>query len=127
MNEILNGKKILVADDAVLNQTIIRKVLEKEGVDCHIVNNGEEVLEKLKNEDFDLILLDVNMPVLDGIETARQLCMMGAHNIMFVTGDVHEEKNSKLAEMGLNDIIYKPYKLEDFVNQITNKIQSLAH
>ncbi len=126
MNNILNGKKILVADDAVLNQTIIRKVLEKEGVDCYIVNNGEEVLGEVKGNNFDLILLDVNMPVLDGIETARQLCMMGMHNIMFVTGDVHEEKNKRLAEMGLKDIIYKPYKLEDFVDAISKKIQSIA-
>lgn len=63
--------KILVADDNKINQKVIEGILKKRNIYPTIVGNGEEVLQKLKESDFDLILMDVRMPVLDGLETTR--------------------------------------------------------
>lgn len=125
MTKILEGKIILIADDLVLNQTIVKKVLEKQGADCHIANNGLEVLEMTKKQDYDLVLLDVNMPLLDGIETTKALCDLRTDNIVALTADLCEEKKKQFAELGVHDIIYKPYRLEVFIQKLSDKLESI--
>ncbi len=124
-DKTLSGKRILVADDAKLNQVIVRKVLENEGAQCYIANDGVEVLELVGQDDFDLILLDVNMPNKNGIETATELGAEYARIIMPLTADISEEKKNIFADLGITDIIYKPYKIEDFIQQLSEKLLSL--
>jgi two-component system sensor histidine kinase/response regulator len=65
--------RILVAEDNVVNQKLITRLLEKRGHEVWLVENGREALDALESSSFDLVLMDVQMPVLDGLETVRLL------------------------------------------------------
>lgn len=71
-DEVL-GTKILIAEDNEINQEIIVELLKSENLIPEIANNGKEVLEKLENSKYDLILMDLQMPILDGYETTKQI------------------------------------------------------
>ncbi len=118
----LKGKRILVSDDSALNQMLVTKVLEKEGVVCSVASNGLEILEIFENQELDLILLDVNMPKMDGLETAARLREKSQIPIVPLTADTNSDKIKKFAELGINDIIFKPYKIEDFLQTINSKL-----
>ena len=66
------GKKILVAEDSSVIQNITRKVLQFQNYEIISVKNGQQVLDKLAKSDYDAILLDINMPVMDGMECAQK-------------------------------------------------------
>ena len=65
--------RVLVADDNEYNQTLIKRLLLKLGITCDIVGNGQEVLDKLDSQDYDLLLLDMHMPVLNGTDTIKSI------------------------------------------------------
>ena len=60
--------RILLADDSLLQQTLSVAVLQKQGHDVTVTNNGQEAVDALADQDFDLVLMDVEMPVMDGLE-----------------------------------------------------------
>ena len=66
-------KKVLIAEDSSVIQNLAKKILEFQNFEIHSVKNGQQVLDALENEDFDILLLDINMPVMDGMETAGWL------------------------------------------------------
>lgn len=119
----LQGKRILVSDDSLLNQKLVTKILEKEGVECFVACNGYEILDIVDEQELDLILLDINMPEMDGLETAKRLKdKRSTVKIMPLTADTNSEKIQKFSELGINDIIYKPYKIDDFIAAVSEKI-----
>jgi two-component system, sensor histidine kinase and response regulator len=65
--------RILVAEDNLVNQKVITRLLEKRGHEVLVVENGREALDALESSRFDLVLMDVQMPILDGLETVRLL------------------------------------------------------
>ena len=69
----IQGAHILLAEDNLINQQVARELLEKRGMKVTIANNGWEAVEYLKVESFALVLCDIQMPVMDGYETTRQI------------------------------------------------------
>jgi signal transduction histidine kinase/DNA-binding response OmpR family regulator len=112
------GRKVLVAEDHPVNQRITTRFLDKLGVAWELVANGEEALEAVKKRSFDLILMDVQMPVMDGLEATlaiRKLeTMSGTHvPIVALTANVLEEHRREAQQAGFDDYLAKPVKLED--------------
>src|SRR5687768_1845837 len=66
-------KRVLVAEDSSVIQNLTKKILQFQNFDIVAVKNGKQVLEMLNKEDFDVILLDINMPLMDGMECAKQI------------------------------------------------------
>ncbi len=66
-------KRVLIAEDSSVIQNLARKILEFQHYEITSVKNGEQVLQLLEKEDFDIILLDINMPIMDGMECARSI------------------------------------------------------
>jgi CheY-like chemotaxis protein len=110
--------RILLADDNLINQKIVSKMLHKLGYEARVVDNGLQVLATLREGTYDLILLDMMMPELDGYATARAIRNGEAGeearqiHIVALTGHGEEEKPRCLAA-GTNAFLSKPMRVED--------------
>jgi signal transduction histidine kinase/CheY-like chemotaxis protein len=125
-SNIMKGKKILIVEDNKINQMITRKILEKNGVICEVSDTGDLAIGKVKNGDFDLILMDIHMPGISGIEATVQIRKFNEEiPIIALTAVTLEESLEDFYKNGFNDIIPKPYKTEEFFNKI-NKHLSLT-
>lgn len=102
---------VLVAEDNAVNQTIIRRMLEKSGLEVFIAVNGEQVLSACRTHDFDLIFMDIQMPVLDGLETAKRLHEMGYDiPIVALTANATQASREACLEAGMVDFVTKPFR-----------------
>lgn len=108
----LSGR-VLVAEDNAVNQTIARRMLEKIGLSVHIAENGREVLDICRKYEFDLIFMDVQMPELDGVETAKRLRLTGyPAPIVALTANATLESRQACIDAGMVDFISKPFRYE---------------
>lgn len=120
---ILNGKRILVVDDNRINQIVTKKILENHGMNCAIAENGDVAIEKIKNDTFDLVLMDINMPGKDGIETTKVIREFNKLvPILALTAIEVEEMRTKIEDSGMNDIIVKPYDIDKFLKVILRNL-----
>lgn len=105
--------KILVVEDNEINQDVMRLSLKKQGLDCTICNNGLEALEAAAQESFDIIFMDMNMPVLDGVTATRKLRKMDGYHetpIIALTANIFEEQKKACFDAGMTDFLTKPIK-----------------
>ncbi len=109
----LAGLRVLVAEDNYVNQKVIRRTLEKWGVELQIAENGHQVLEWLAREPFHLVLMDCQMPEMDGYEATRRIRTYeqprGLHiPIIALTANALEGDREKCLECGMDDYLSKP-------------------
>ena len=108
---------ILVAEDNLINQMLVQMMLEALGYSCDIVNHGREVLTAIENREYDLILMDVEMPEMDGIEASRALRMrlgqQDAPQIIAVTAHVLAGSRERFLAAGMNDFVAKPVIIDE--------------
>ncbi len=120
----LENRKILVVEDNKINQMITRKILEKNKMVCDVADNGEIAVEKARNQSFDLILMDIHMPGISGIEATEQIRLFDKEiPILALTAVTIDENIDEFHEAGFNDIIPKPYKVEEFFQKIHNGLK----
>ena len=122
-----NSKRILVAEDSSVIQNITRKVLQFQNYEIISVKNGKQVLDRLENEDFDAILLDINMPVMDGMECAKKVRNLGGSKaqipIIAITGNAKNYSMEDFKAVGINEYLPKPLDFDNLVNTV-NKMTS---
>lgn len=113
-----NPLRILLAEDDVLNQKMVTKVLNKLGYQPHICSNGNEVLEEVSLNNYDIILMDVQMPEMDGLEATKmiRLCLSVQPVIIAMTANTLQGDRDACMRAGMDDYISKPVKLEELVN-----------
>lgn len=103
---------ILVADDNATNRLVISKILERGGHSARCVGNGEEALNALETEPFDLVIMDVNMPVMTGLEAAKLFRFTEPHGIrapiIALTADVTSDVAAQTLEAGMDACLTKP-------------------
>ncbi|HEA31112.1 MAG TPA: response regulator [Leeuwenhoekiella sp.] len=117
--ELLKGRRILVVEDNKINQMITRKILEKNGMDCDVADNGEIAIEKIRFEEFDVILMDIHMPGISGTEATRKIRQFNEDiPILALTAVTIDENIDDFYVAGFTDIIPKPYKVEEFFSKI---------
>ena len=118
-NDIMHNKKILIVEDNKINQMITRKILEKNKVICDVADNGTIAISKVENNHFDLILMDIHMPGISGIEATKEIRKFNETiPIIALTAVTLEESLDEFYLNGFNDIIPKPYKTEEFFQKI---------
>ncbi len=125
--ESLEGAKILLVEDMPENQEIISEFLEMEGVEVEFASNGKEAIEKIIAGDYDGVLMDCQMPVMDGYEATAKIREMPAYSqlpIIAITGNVMKEDIDKIKKSGMNDYIAKPIDLESFYITIAKTLRS---
>ncbi|HHY60476.1 MAG TPA: response regulator, partial [Clostridia bacterium] len=103
---------ILLAEDNPLNQKIVAQMLHNYGFYCHVVNNGLECLEALHREPFDVVLLDMQMPGMDGLSTLKALRDQGfTGRVVLMTAHHEQEILDNLAELGVHHTLVKPFDI----------------
>lgn len=124
----LEGKKILVAEDNKINFFVANKFLVGWGVTVSHAENGQLALDKLETDDFDMILMDLQMPVMDGIEATR--IIRKSENprikdipIVALTAAIMSESHDKISDLNINDYVLKPFKPHDLFDRIRKHIR----
>jgi len=124
----LAGKRILVAEDNKINFFVANKFLESWGVIVTHVENGALALEEIKRQEFDLILMDLHMPVMDGIEATRVIRSSADKKIsqipiVALTAAVMSEAHDKIENLAINDYVLKPFKPRDLYDRISRNVR----
>jgi len=113
--------KILIAEDNPMNQQLMSKYMSKLGWECVIVDNGLLAAEACRNSNFDIILMDIDMPVLDGIESTRFIRVFNKQiPIIALTAYADDQMRNECAEAGMNAFLAKPCscnEIKDMVNE----------
>jgi signal transduction histidine kinase len=121
----LDGLKILVAEDNAINQFLILRILKSWNTQTDIVENGQEAIDRLKAEDYDIVLMDTFMPVMNGLEAIKRIregVVAGKENIPIITfsAAVMERDRQTAFEAGANDILSKPFDVKLLHSKITD-------
>ena len=123
------ANKILIVDDEKIVRALIRKILENEQYEVIESTNGYEAVESAKKENPDVILLDMKMPVMDGIETCRRLrADEKTKNIPILVITALGETKMEAIKAGVDDFINKPFDTEEVIIRVKSmlKIKNLT-
>ncbi len=118
----INSATILLVEDNMVNQMVAKAMLEKLGHEVAIAENGEKALELYQESNFSLILMDCQMPVMDGFTTTKEIRKIEAITksstpIIALTANASDEDRKNCMDAGMNDFLTKPYK-QDKLNDI---------
>lgn len=121
---------ILLAEDNKLNQIVATKHLKKFGFEIDIADNGKIAIEMLKKKKYDLILMDINMPVMDGIEATERIRKLNIPQssilIVAMTASVLAKDTQKCIDAGMNDFISKPFDPEKLNDKLLSLVSNKA-
>jgi len=119
-SDTFNNKKILVVDDNKLNIKVAKRVLEKLNLVTEEVYDGTSCIDKVNNNNYDLILLDIMMPGIDGVETLKKLKEIDNFNtpVIALTADALEGAEEKYLSEGFNDYLVKPFSREQIEEKL---------
>ena len=121
------GKRVLVVDDEKLIVKGIRFSLEQEGMEVTSAFDGEEALEKVKNQEFDIILLDIMLPKLDGLEVCQQIREFSNVPIIMLTAKGDDMDKIMGLEYGADDYITKPFNILEVKARIKAIMRRINH
>lgn len=117
-SNIAKGGHILVAEDNVINQALIRAQLDKLHITCDIVSDGQEAINALNHRHYDLVIMDSHMPVMDGIKATEIIRTSNTAYqhipIIALTADSLSHDLNRCISAGMDDFIIKPFKQMDF-------------
>jgi len=115
----LNDVKILVVEDNKINQMITKKILNKMGLYCDVVDNGEAAVDQVKTVAYNVVLMDIHMPGISGLEATKIIRTFDKELTIFaLTAVTLEDKMQEFGDAGFDDIISKPFKQEDFEKKL---------
>uniref|UniRef100_Q47C10 Virulence sensor protein BvgS n=1 Tax=Dechloromonas aromatica (strain RCB) TaxID=159087 RepID=Q47C10_DECAR len=122
------GAKILLVEDEPVNQAIAKEFLQGAGLNVTLANNGRKALELAESRAFDLILMDMQMPVMDGLQATRQIRALPGYSevpIIAMTANAFTEDRTKCLLAGMNDFICKPVEPEVFFSMLLKWLTSI--
>jgi len=126
--------KILVAEDNIVNQKVLSRLLQRLGYQGDMVNNGLEVLDALSHQIYDVVLMDVQMPEMDGLTTTQQIrerwLPENRPYIIAVTANAMNGDREECLQMGMDDYLSKPIRIEKLVqvlNRCSERLSQFAH
>ncbi len=129
VNLNLKGTRVLLAEDNPVNQKVAKSILEKNALHVLIANNGMEAVALYKSNPFDIILMDCQMPVMDGFEATRVILQYQAEKNVFtpiiaLTANAMEEDREHCIQSGMHDFIAKPFTAENLLTTIKRQINT---
>lgn len=123
---MLSGKKILVVDDNEINRLVATTILGNYGAETVEAANGQESVEYLASNTVDLVLMDIQMPVMNGFDASRYIRknISATLPMIALTANAIKGDNEKCMEAGMNDYLAKPFKEEDLMKMIAGMLQT---
>lgn len=119
----LDGVKVLLVEDSIDNQILLKRFLSGAGAKVEVASNGQEGMDKALHQDFELVLMDIQMPVLDGLSATRGLRSAGyTKPILALTAHAMAEERLRSLHAGFTDHITKPIKKDDLLAQIAHHL-----
>ncbi|WP_160114596.1 response regulator [Aquimarina sp. AU474] len=117
---------VLIVDDNKINQIVTQNILKKKGYTCNIASNGMDAIKTVKDEKFDLVLMDINMPEMNGLEATKVIRTFNSHlPIIALTAVEEGEIRNQALSVGMNDVIIKPYDTQQFFQTIMRNISKV--
>lgn len=125
---ILRGKKILVVEDDFINRVLVTKLLEQQSVTVVTAEDGQQGVDKIAQEHFDLVLMDLQMPVLDGLEATRRIRLQerGTGKRVKIIALTALADREKCLQVGMDDYLAKPLDKKVFVDTLTEQLTRSA-
>jgi signal transduction histidine kinase/DNA-binding response OmpR family regulator len=119
----ISNNHVLLVEDNLINQEIAKEILERNGMKVSVAENGLIALEKLKNNNYDIILMDVQMPIMDGYETTGKIRQIADEKkaktpIIAMTANAIKGDKEICLNAGMDDYISKPFETEKLLNKI---------
>ncbi len=119
----MSNCKVLIADDVFANQFLLASMLEELSVGFKTVSNGKEVLDELPNDKYDIIFMDIEMPVMNGLEATRKIRaledpVISKIPIVAMTANAFESDIQATKEAGMNAHVTKPFVKDDLISKI---------
>jgi two-component system, sensor histidine kinase len=125
-----DGITALIVEDNKFNQIILQRMLESLGLECDIANNGLECLNTWQERNYDLILMDLNMPGLDGIETTKRIFKDAVHQpipkIIAVTANVLDQDEQRCLDAGMHSFLPKPITRDALSSRIVSAVLAVS-
>ncbi|CAN0020276.1 unnamed protein product, partial [Chrysoparadoxa australica] len=132
----LDGKRILIVDDEAFNRKLLQRILEKHDAVVTEVENGLEAVQEVERNDYDMVLMDMRMPVMDGMEATRKIrknknLKLRSLPIIALTAATTSEEKARVEALGINGFLAKPFKEEALLKhmrqvQNSNRLKSLS-
>ncbi|CAM3448879.1 tetratricopeptide repeat-containing hybrid sensor histidine kinase/response regulator [Aequorivita lipolytica] len=124
-DDIFENKTVMIVEDNKINQMITKKILEKKKMTCTVVDNGMDAIKHARKENFDVILMDIHMPGISGIEATKKIREFNKTvPIIALTAITIEENLEDFYKAGFNEFIPKPFNAEDFFEKINRVLRS---
>lgn len=112
-----DGQRVLLVEDNELNQEVALELLEREGLAVELAINGADAVRCVQEQEFDLVLMDMQMPVMDGVEATRQIRALDSANatvpIVAMTANALDEDRKACLDAGMNDHLGKPVNINE--------------
>ena len=126
-DEISKSAKILVAEDNEANQFLIKAISRGTDWEIIVVDDGEQAIEEYRKQSFDLVLMDVQMPILNGYEATKIIREIEKEKgiytpIVALTAYAMKSDKDQCIEAGMDDYISKPFKRQEFLDMVNNKL-----
>ncbi|MDO6602577.1 response regulator [Arenibacter palladensis] len=121
----LKGKRILLVEDNQINVMVGRQILEKANLVVEVAYDGQEAVSKVRENDYDAVLMDIQMPIMDGYTASKEIRKFNTVTpIMALSASVFMEVKSKIIESGMNGFIFKPFEPEALLDKIEDAMQT---
>lgn len=123
-DDVFEGKSVLIVEDNKINQMITKKIIEKKNMICTVVDNGTDAIKQVKENNFDVVLMDIHMPGISGIEATKSIREFNKSvPIIALTAITIEENLEDFYKAGFNEFIPKPFNAEDFFEKINRAMR----
>lgn len=122
-NNEISFKKVLVAEDSSIIQNLLKKILLFENCEIKSAKNGQIVLDLFEEDTYDLVIMDINLPKIDGIEATKKIRSKSSIPIIGISGNAKNLSETVFFEAGMNEYMQKPLdydKLIDWVKKYTS-------
>jgi two-component system cell cycle response regulator DivK len=118
------NKKVLIAEDSSVIQNLAKKILQFQNYEITAVKNGQQVIDKMEKETFDVIVMDINMPVMDGMQCAEKIRQRNDEKantpIIAISGNAKNYTREDFDRVGINEYLQKPLNFDELVEKVNH-------